>query len=282
MPLHHLPATSYAGQTPKQDLPRTATATHRGSIVLPDGRIVEAVIKAFPPEGDASTRDLINEFIGHWLAERWGFPTPPNAGTVQLTRAACPDLPFWRLMRGRRQVTAWWTERVATTSINQRLNIAELARRGALHSGTIDALMDELAKAPAIADTIAFDDLTANVDRNPGNLLGPVGERYLLIDHGRLLTGHRWCSTDFTDPAKAHPNWLRDNLDLRGRYWTPTRHRAALKIEALCDSAPSVLPALDAELQDLLEDADRTAVVAFLTHRCLAKMPAKLRVGAML
>lgn len=282
MPIHHLPPANYAGQTPKQDLPVTATFTHRGNVLLPEGRIVEAVIKAFPPEGGQSTRDLINEFIGYWLAERWGFPVPPNAGTVQLKRDACPELGFWRRMQGKRQVSAWWSERFPSTSITQRLNLAELERRGALHGAVLDALMDELAKAPAIAEAIAFDDLTANVDRNPGNLLGPVGDRYLLIDHGRMLTGHTWQPPDFADPLKRFPNWLRDTLDSRGRYWTPVRHRAALKIEALRDSAPTILPALDAELQDLLNDTERTAVVAFLMRRCTADIPAKQRVGALL
>lgn len=282
MPIHHLPATSYAGQTAKQDLPDTATATHRGNVLLPDGRIIEAVIKVFPPEKGQPTRDAINEFIGYWLAEKWGFPVPPNAGTLQLKRAACSELGFWRRMQGRRQVTAWWSESVPSASINQRLNLVELERRGALHGPVLDALMDELAKAPAIADAIAFDDLTANVDRNPGNLLGPVGERYLLIDHGRILTGHTWQPPDLADPVKRFPNWLRDTLDSRGRYWMPTRHRAALKIEALRDSAIAVLPALDAELRDLLNDTDRGAVVAFLTRRCTADIPAKQRVGALL
>lgn len=51
-------------------------------------------------------------------------------------------------------------------------------------------LKDDLSKWDKLYNTIAFDDLIANIDRNLGNLIRVSSGQYQLIDHGMLFNNH--------------------------------------------------------------------------------------------
>lgn len=73
------------------------------------------------------------------------------------------------------------------------------------HAAILKAAFEELAASPEVHQAIALDSLLANVDRNIGNLLRKSKGRYVLIDHGKCLTGDNW-KPDSLDPFAEYPN----------------------------------------------------------------------------
>jgi hypothetical protein len=60
----------------------------------------------------------------------------------------------------------------------------------------------------AYRETALFDEWIANTDRNIGNILFNGTDDFVLIDHGRALTGEHWKAANLLDPAVAVQNIL--------------------------------------------------------------------------
>lgn len=266
MPIHHLWADCYEGPVSEKALAKTSALTHVGWVRLANGQAVEAILKVYAPLG-GETRELVNEFVGHFLAESWGFPVPALAGTVQLQRRHWPDLGLWkRLPKGTRQVVAWWTQREPLQCVKARYNLDVITERHPLFRQQLAKIAAELVAASATPGILAFDEITANVDRNVGNLLGPVGSRYLLIDHGRCLTGEQWLAADL-NPARRTKNVLFTLLDATVGLPLSVKSAAVHTFGQIEPKLAESLPALAGALSGALPASDIDAVVSFLRER---------------
>lgn len=275
MPVHLLPPSSYLGPIIGQRPPRTEALTHHANVLRPDGVVVETVVKLFPRTAAGTEgMQLVNELVGHLLCEAWGVPAPPNAGTITLQRAQLRQLPLWKHLSGK-HVVAWWSERVAAESLNAQFHLDELQARKALHRHHVEAFAKHIAQFPQCADIVAFDDIIANVDRNAGNLLGPVGQRFIAIDHGHALTGPDWQRAHL-NAEQAFTNKIKDILVDMGQWTLPMASRAVAKVDAIEKHAPHAIQTVAAALDGVLGADDLAAVVTFLGARS-SRTPATAR-----
>lgn|GEM_PF-3190167 len=265
MTILHLPGSAYEGPIRLNTL-RTSALTHEAWIRPQDGAALRSVVKIYRPMGASHTRELLNEFVGHYLAERLEFAAPKPVGTITIVRRQWPKLNFWReLPKGTREVVAWWSAKVSSPSIKARFDLEEMEGRHPLFTGIMEKIRAELLASVSAPGIVAFDELIANVDRNVGNLLGPVNERYLLIDHGQCLTGPTWEIADLTT-GKSCKNVLRlllgdDRMPLN------FKSAAAAMFDRIQPLWPATIAGLKAELGDLLSSSEVDAVVEFLNDR---------------
>lgn len=251
MPIHLLNEAAYAGYlAPLPDpgieaghiaLMRIGTGTRR------------VYVKLYAPD----TRGLINEIIGHLLAEALGLCVPPRAAVALIPRDALPAVPPW-VPHGQSAV-AWCTEDLAAPSLKVAYRLDPAAP-------PLAPLIKELCTADTTRALVAFDDWIANVDRNLGNLLRLAKGRYCVIDHGHALTGPHWRAPDL-NPAPQYPNRLRDML---GDCAAGPAAEAAMG--AAARDHGEALSAARTELWHwcalLLPDEEQQAAVDFLAARC--------------
>lgn len=276
--IHHLPESSYLGPVAGQRLPKSANTTHIGSVLLPDGKIVEAVVKAFPAPGGCESRQLLNEYIAHFLAERWGYFVPTNVGTVRLTRRKWATLPMWKCLPRCTHATVWWSQLMSLDSAAARLNLEALQDRQPLFRQALESAAADLAACPDLPSVIAFDDVLANINRHPGNVLGPSGKRLMVIDHDQALTGPMWAPEHLV-PNASFDNRLMNFIAQFSQWNLPLSSRAVAALDTIEKHASKTLDALDANLSEILPDKERMAVVAFLSARCKRNEKAAQRLG---
>lgn len=230
---------------------------------------MQAWVKSHPPLPDGrESRELLNELIGHHLAQAWGLPQPRLAGLINLPRAKCPDLPVWNhYSPDVSSLLSWWTLHVEAKTVSASYHLQTLAdgTDNAKFRKAFEHVRDQLRAASAIPPIVAFDEVIANIDRNPGNLLGPVASRYLLIDHGRCLTGPDWRAARL-DPAAHYCNVLRDILD-----WNmapiAAKSRAVASIDHWSRKLPRTLTGVRSLLAGILEPSEIDAIVHFIAER---------------
>lgn len=132
-----------------------------------------------------------------------------------------------------------------------------------------------IAKHFDLDNTIAFDELIANTDRNLGNIIyAPDSKQVWLIDHGRALTGEYWDLWGLDDPAVYLTNRL---ADARSHTWDEARRRAVLaKAQKLVTNCAALcMDDLDIEGHYAKIDSttDRRQIAAFLKDRIQHMVP---------
>lgn len=263
----HLGPEAYLGAVSGVTRPDTSACVHQAWVHLGGDQVIRAWVKAYGPRPDGGeSRELINEMVGHHLATAWSLPRPEHAGTLILPRELCPGLPIWsRYTSDCTSLPAWWSAHVEAKSVKARFNLPDLVARGSLHEKAVLAARDELRAAPAVPVLVAFDEIVANIDRNLGNLLGPVGSRYLAIDHGQCLTGPTWRPDQLVATARFR-NVLREFIEWENLPLAQ-KNAAVAVFDRLQPGLPSALGSLRALLTDIILTTEVDAVLAFIGER---------------
>lgn len=269
-----LPAEHYIGPVSGVPVPSTSTCVHQGWLRLHQGKRIRAWIKAYTPLATGQEpRDLINEIIGHHLAKAWGYALPPHAGVLILPRDLCAHLPVWNhYPQETESLSTWWSEHVPSRSLASRYRLDVLQSHAHLHAAAYANMQQELRAATTIPEIVAFDEIIANVDRNPGNLLGSA-PRYLLIDHGQCLTGPQWQAQDL-DATKTYRNALKQLINwhtLPLAQMNTARH----VFDRIEPTLTETLDSLRKELTGIMLPADIDTVLAFIKPRANSKTAAK-------
>jgi hypothetical protein len=265
--IHHLRSECYEGPLRATLGDGCSALTHVGAIRLPNAPdAIRAVLKVYPRDILGATRELLNEFVGHFLAEAFEFPAPALAGTITIERKHWRGMDLWARTPPRtRSVVAWWTQQMPAKSVKARFQLDSITERHPLFKVQLAKIATELLRAPAAPGIVAFDEMLANVDRNLGNLLGPEGERYLLIDHGKCLTGDAWKRSDLI-ASGSFRNKLRELLEEHGLSLA-FKSAAVAAFDRFQPPLSATMITLRDELRGVIDDTDADALVAFLRER---------------
>lgn len=153
--------------------------THLAFVRLPDGRKVRAYLKLYKKD---TSKELLNEITGYLLAKSAGIPQPPTAFIIdvpiEVLKKAHPE---FQPSPGEKTRLLWGTEEVVGKSLK-------------LHFGNTKsaALRKEIRRWSYLPHTVAFDDWTANTDRNTGNIIRKGKHNLAIIDNGYIATGPDW------------------------------------------------------------------------------------------
>jgi hypothetical protein len=238
------PAAVLAGATKFSD--GNVNFTYRGSIKV-GNNIVAAVIK------DLTPRQLANELIFASVALQLGLPIPPSYIAFASKK---------RLETLRAPLTTNGSFVFATKDMGIPSVKFENASAGDLQAvlGGVD-----WAEFGAI---YGLDILTANVDRNTGNILITGDGLLWMIDHDQCLSGPSWKEEDLTDFKKEFMN----KLDLWVVPYLDEKQKAAAKnlVYSLIERARK----LDMEkviefsrMKDFTKSSERKTIQNFLASR---------------
>ncbi|MDN3525666.1 hypothetical protein QWY79_10365, partial [Halomonas sabkhae] len=133
------------------------------------------------------------------------------------------------------------------------------------HQAALKKAFEELASSPEIHQAIALDSLLANVDRNIGNLLRKAKGRYVLIDHGKCLTGDGW-RVENLDPAADYPNTLSRIARKVSSSWQ-INHATLKEHDAMIECLDGALDTLRPWMLKAIEQKEAEAVEDFIRQR---------------
>lgn len=166
------------------------------SVVWGDGKPRRTYFKLFPktlPLG------VLNEITGYLLAKACGLPLPSHAGIIRVPKGLLENqdefLPH-------AFVVSEAPGRTPTT-------ICQLT--DPITKRQLEAVMGLLRDWSKLNDTIAFDDWTANSDRNLQNIVVDGPGRLYLIDHSNLPVKPDWSASDLK-PTEEYRNILTNIL----------------------------------------------------------------------
>lgn len=209
MPITILREHDYRGTAPGAVVNDGCSAhTHIALLQLDSQRQPEPCYVKFYPDRIASDilhRGLVNEIVGHVLGAELGACVPDSAGLIVLPPNCLASRPQWVASSDHAPLVGWWSKDMARPSLKAHYHIPD--KPTAKHESVLRKAFEELAASPEIHQAIALDSLLANVDRNIGNLLRKAKGRYVLIDHGKCLTGDGWRAENL-DPTAEYPNTL--------------------------------------------------------------------------
>ena len=203
---------------------------------------VLAYVKVLP------ATQFISESVCSWLLIRLGLPTPEPLW-VQVHRQVLPGSRAWQ--KGEQDRICFATRALPAQTLLRVM-------------GRNPTALQQLAKWEHAFPAGIFDELVANDDRGPDNVLTDGRGRYWLIDHNHAFGSDRWT-----------PEWLRDNTFpifsnrlLEVLAGTPANQRLKLGSEApsFCAKFVNVLKGLP--LPEIVKDSrQRKAVDSFLARR---------------
>jgi len=216
-------------------------------------------------------RGLINEIVGYTLAHHAGLPQPQSA----LIRVGHTVLRAMHKDIGK-DVSATSGSEICFASLeahNPRQRSTGMVKL--LYRDNAD-LQKKLLGWTDLPAVMAFDTWVANVDRNTGNLIQVRPGQFAVIDHGRILTGPHWETTDLKSDD-YYANCLMDIL------FDPAKLPLPLK-SAILHSArkfQEVYRKAEPELKIWFgADPDKLVARDFLQKRVLSTIPMlKTRVG---
>lgn len=224
--------------------------TYVGPILLSDGQIQQAYLKDLP------ARELANELMAAALASSVGLPIPwPFIAAAAPADLAATKAPA--LEDGRRLLFATVDAQIPS------LRKLVLGADPALQQQVIARLL----QWPQVGLLYGFDSLTANVDRNLGNLLFAGPGSVWLIDHGQCFTGPTWQPSDL-NPAAAYTDklkmWLTPFMKESDRHAKATEAQAIVSL--LGNMSIEELAQLN-RVSDFLSAEDFSALIEFLSDR---------------
>lgn len=127
---------------------------------------------------------LVNEVTGYVIAKGCQLPIPQKAALIRLPEPVAAELPDF----------APWAFAVSEAPGHTPNTLVQLRGRAVLHE-----VAELLAGWSRLCEAIAFDDWTANCDRNLGNFLIGGPDQVVLIDHSNLPVDLNW------DPKDLQP-----------------------------------------------------------------------------
>lgn len=207
MPITILREHDYRGTAPGAVVDDGISAhTHIALLQLdPQQQPQRCYVKFYPDKLTQNDlhRGLINEIVGHVIGAELGACVPDAAGLVILPPSCLATRPQWIAGDNNAPLVGWWSKDMAYPSLKAHYRIPDNPTRA--HKAALKATFEELAASPEVHQAIALDSLLANIDRNIGNLLRKAKGHYVLIDHGKCLTGDGW-RKESLDPAAEYPN----------------------------------------------------------------------------
>jgi len=153
-------------------------------------------------EGD---RGLLNEIIGYLICDLYKVPQPEQAFLVLMPKDSLAHL--WSNLSDRLK-KSYETNDVIPMFATQRMYAKALSLR---YNHSRQAVERELTKWPHFKEALICDEIMANTDRLPRNILTANAKDFWLIDNGKLAIedGTNWKSTDIIE-SNNYSNYLAD------------------------------------------------------------------------
>lgn len=228
------------------------------------GGAARCYVKLYPDSvAGLEHRGIVNEIVGHVLANAMGAPVPKNAGLIALNSNQLSDLPSW--MQNNSACAGWWVQDVASPSLRAYYRLSDLSQASDVILKKLDSVRKELLASDQIHLVIALDDLIANIDRNIGNLLRLKKGDYVLIDHGMCLTSDFWVATDL-DASLEYDNCLADLLDPESGF-LPFKHKTVMAHESLVKNIEPAIQSLLKWLPYAVDMVESSAIETFIRGR---------------
>lgn len=163
-----------------------------------DGIERKSYIKLFPADRELG---FINEITGFLLAKACGLPLPSHAGMVKIPQG---------FLKPKDNISSW-AFAISEVPGNSPTSMFNLSDK--LTSKQAKPITDLLEAWKYLPNCFAFDDWTANLDRNPGNLIVSNTGDICLIDHSNLPIDIKWQASDLVDDMH-YSGWIEKLLTL--------------------------------------------------------------------
>lgn len=176
--------------------------------ILYKGKDVPVYFKAYAynhphiAEGD---RGLLNEIVGYLICDLYKVPQPKQAFLVLMPKESLTHL--WDDLSNRIK-KSYDTYDVIPMFATQRIYAKALSFR---YNHSRQAVESELTKWPHFKEALICDEIMANTDRLPRNILTANSKDFWLIDNGKLAIedGTNWQSTGLIE-HNNYSNYLAD------------------------------------------------------------------------
>ena len=206
---------------------RTAS-TLLTSVVWNDGVARRSYFKLFSKKLPLG---VLNEITGYLLAKACKLPLPSHAGVIQV-----PD----GLLANQDEFlsVAFVVSEAPGKTPTTIFQITDPITQQQLSS-----VMKVLEGWPKLNDTVAFDDWTANTDRNLQNIVVDGPGRLFLIDHSNLPVKPTWEAADL-QPGEEYPNILSVILNVAQNGTLPQKRAIAVAATSHPDAYNGVIDEL--------------------------------------
>ena len=226
---------------------------------------VAAFAKIYPPN-DYGQKGMANEILGYLVAHACDLPRAPFAfvAGVPLEKLPAGGPPWVKelvdaaLSSGKASLPY---PAFCTASIEGISALVSLGERDS------ELLRQDVLKWRDLPRALAFDDGIANVDRHFNNLLRLGRQRYVLIDHGRLVAALGNWKTDDLDPYALYVHRLLALLYAEGAIPHAVASAALLEAERLAAAPSKVEADLRYWLPRFLTPSDARDFEAFFRER---------------
>ena len=157
------------------------------------------------PHAATGDRGLLNEIIGYLICDLYKVPQPEQAFLVLMPKESLTHL--WNSLSDRLK-KSYETNDVIPMFATQRMYAKALSLR---YSHSRQAVEHELIKWTHFKEALICDEIMANTDRLPRNILTANAKDFWLIDNGKLAIegGTNWKSTDLIE-NNNYSNYLAD------------------------------------------------------------------------
>ena len=207
---------------------RTAT-TLITSVVWDDGKSRRTYFKMFHK---SLPLGILNEIAGYLLARSCELPLPTHAGVIRVPVGLLKNqddfLPYAFVVSEAPGRTPTTICQITDPITSQQLN----------------SVMSMLRGWSKLNDTIAFDDWTANTDRNLQNIVVNGPDKIYLIDHSNLPVQPNWTASDL-QPAEKYRNILIEILKLAQNGTLPQKRAIAVSVTQHPDAYNNVVEELE-------------------------------------
>lgn len=241
--------------------------TRKASIEWNDGEIRKCYVKAYPIH-DRCLK-VCNELAGYLLAEAIGLEQPKYAALLELPKSVWHEYNISSI-GGDSERTVWcWVTCESGKSVKSTFGLDHYDDQNPRHRQLAQQAIMMMIQIECLPSLVAFDDFTANNDRNPGNLLIDSAGRALIIDHGEIFGREPWIDHPKSlDPSSIYHNRLLDWAFQADRT-LPAKSRILKCAQNHNANYQSVKSSLIGWLKLLLEDAGYEATPQEVAIDCL-------------
>lgn len=198
------------------------------SVIWNDGKPRRTYLKMF---SKSQALGVLNEITGYLLGKSCDLPLPSHAGIIQLPGGLLKNQDEFLSVAF---VISEAPGRTPTT-------ICQIT--DPITHKQLDSVMNMIRDWPKLNDTVAFDDWTANTDRNLQNIVVDGPGRIFLIDHSNLPISPTWSAADL-DPGAEYRNILAVILKIGQNGTLPQKRAIAVAASQHTDAYNSVLDEL--------------------------------------
>lgn len=229
--------------------------THIAKITDENGKKREVYASMYPQK--THPRSLVNEITAYLLASKMNLPTPPKAWIVF---APITDLikiyPNTTFNPNQSDFPLWCTSKISGKSAKT------------IYTTVTSSLLKDLANWKSMPDVIAFDEWTANIDRNIGNLIRTSKSNYIIIDNEDIATGRNWTEKTLNPLSQSDNKLVNILFGNSGAISLPIKNKMVLSAEDHSDTFTSASPKLKQWWEDIgLTTNDKSALCSFIGDR---------------